>query len=235
MHRVQKRCGVRAVDVATLQVVVKADVAVTRRQRQGNHRRQSIATVPSILDRRLAGRSPGTTAIRLQHKATFVEKNDASLPTKPPFLSAANPACANDEWSPRRVPAHVVPVSDKSNPRRARCGAHDRRDRSRQIAAGSGPPREGTSTDRYRSQMRADLLSAKSLIVVSAEPSVGVGDQDADWIPVLPSRPLPACLSNALPKNWKHVRFLPPPESPCLRARVARQSDAVPLIPQCFR
>ena len=230
----QKLGRLRPMNVAVLQVVVEADVSMAWRQRQSDHRRQPIPSVPSILHRRLTRGSPGPSAKGLQHKAAFVEKNHASLATTPPFLSAANLASANEEWFSRRAPAHAALVSDKSNPMRARFDQHVLRGRSRQSTVRSRVPHEGMSTDRSESQMPAHLLPRKSPALAFVAPSGKAYGQDVGGPPNLPNLIPSACLSIVLRKRSRHARSWPPRECPCLRVGVVQQSDVVPLVLPCF-
>jgi hypothetical protein len=68
---------VMSTDVSCLQVIVETYLRTMRWNRQRSDSRYSISPIPYVLNRRMAQRRPSPTPIRLQHKARFVEKNDA--------------------------------------------------------------------------------------------------------------------------------------------------------------
>lgn len=102
--------------------------------------------IPDTLDGRLAPRSPRAPTNRLKQIACFIEKNDASLSSRAPFLCEANPSCAIAEWLVPFVPEPVAPASDNSIPIPTTDARHERNDISHRISARSLWQRVDTST-----------------------------------------------------------------------------------------
>src|SRR5438034_3899137 len=103
MQLAQKLVHQGSSDVLAMDLIMKPQAVTYGRNRKRRDDRQAIVTVPGVLDGSFAAWSPRAHANRLQHKAAFVEKNDASMPFRPPFLSVAIPALASVRWPPRRA------------------------------------------------------------------------------------------------------------------------------------
>jgi hypothetical protein len=114
MDLTQKSNKVRRSSVVVQEFIVQAESIGPRCASNCGQRRDSVMTIPHILDRRHPTRSPHSAPQRLQQIATFVEKNDASFAFEALFLSAANLRGSNGRWRSRRARALAVSASADS-------------------------------------------------------------------------------------------------------------------------
>ena len=97
------------------QRVVKPESFRPRRAGKGRQRRDSVVSVPGMLQRRFSNRSPHAPSQWLKQIATFVQKNQASLTFKALFLAAAIRRGATERWPVRLVLGRVARASVNSS------------------------------------------------------------------------------------------------------------------------
>jgi len=145
--------------------------------------------------------------------------------SRAPFLSAANPVCANVRWHRRSLLAPAARVSDWST--------RGRGESSRRGMDGSGPetawrrlPRLAyRSKDRCGSQPFAVPPRGISATSVSGRRSIGAWAPDAAWRSMPPCRLSSGLASTVLPKTWKPPQFPSLRRLSCLPAGVVLQAD----------
>ena len=103
-------------DIVVEHVEIETQSTPLRRERDGRDDRQSVASVPAIVNRRLAFGGPGATDRRLQHKAAFVRENNGFTVSSSVFLYSASVVCATRQWPLRRVRGHAVRAFGNSSP-----------------------------------------------------------------------------------------------------------------------
>lgn len=103
----------------------------------GGDRRDSIPSIPRTLQGSVALRRPHTPPQRLQQKATFVEKNQASLTLEALFLVAAKIRDASGQCPPRFARGRGAPASADSSPTDAANVARTPDETPRRTIAGS--------------------------------------------------------------------------------------------------
>lgn len=132
-------------DVVPLDIEVKPQAATSWRDADSRYRRKPISSVPTVKDWSLPTWCPSTTDHGLEHKAAFVQKNDATSVSSGFFLYVANPALANagSQLGPVREPD--VRASGNSSPANSRC-ARPRKDGSEQQNAFRSQPRRGAAS-----------------------------------------------------------------------------------------
>lgn len=128
---------IRRPRVVIQQFVVHSQPQRPRGAGDGCDRRDAIATVPSTLKGRVASRRPYPPPQRLQQIATFVEKNQASLPLEALFLVAAKFRDASRRCPPRFVRGRAAPASEGSSRADAATLAHIPDETPRRTIAGS--------------------------------------------------------------------------------------------------
>ena len=116
----------------------------------GRHRRDAIVSIPGTLDGRVSRRSPHAPPQRLQQIATFVEKNQASLPFEALFLAAAISRGASGRWPVRCVRGLAAPASADSSRVCEAASPHSPGDTPRRTVAGSCPAPADRSSPRAR-------------------------------------------------------------------------------------
>lgn len=89
MHVPQELRHVGRACVVVEQVVVQTETFSPGSAGQSRQCSDAVVSVPGMLDRRLAHRSPHAPSQRLKQVATFVQKNQASLTYETLFLAAA--------------------------------------------------------------------------------------------------------------------------------------------------
>ena len=166
---------------------VKAQLVSSRRNTYRRDSRQSVATVPTVMDGGLAFWCPCPTYRRLKHKPAFVGKYDGFTASSGFFLYAANPSFARGLWLFHRVLWPVVRASDNSSP------------------CPSGYARHWTTRSEYRSESRLlrrlfaasttrwdshveKHLSAAALPVDSSASVINLGYAPAGYEPQMPVR-----------------------------------------------
>jgi hypothetical protein len=113
---------------------------------EGRQGGDSVVSTPRILLGCASPRGPYSPSQRLEQIATFVEKNDASLPCEALFLTAANLRDSSGQW--QLHPAHVPEqgASGDSNPAHGATATPSRGDNEPQTAAESSLEPVGLSS-----------------------------------------------------------------------------------------
>lgn len=130
---------VRAARIVIQELVIQSQPQRPGSSRDGGERRNAVAPVPCSLERSVACRSPHAPPQRLQQKATFIEKNQASLLSEALFLVAAKCRDAIGRWPPRCALGRVARASGDSSPTAAAIAAHTLGDSPRRTVAESCP------------------------------------------------------------------------------------------------
>lgn len=115
-QRGNKRLRFRGSDIPVEQIEIKSQSSACRRNCNGRDNREPIPSVPTVMNWRLATRSPSTPHHRLQHKPAFVSKNDGFTAFSRVFLSVASRFFARPQWPLRCVRAPGVRVFGNSIP-----------------------------------------------------------------------------------------------------------------------
>jgi hypothetical protein len=208
MNTLEEAGHVGAVDVARSQIPVHADVAVPWCQRQDANRRQPVVPVPGMLDWGVTSRRPGSLPAGSQYKATFIEKNDASLLSQPLFLSATNLGRASDRSPLRCVPAHAARASDTSSREHAAGATHDQHDTERRRNTRSLRTPEGRSTARCRTP--PPQVPAEGFPTTACDPfrRGTLRARARAWVATQPAHLPPGRPSTASPKKTTHRQVL---------------------------
>lgn len=99
------------------QLKIERRMFLRRRQRQcANCRNATIVPSRDQLHRRLSTGCPSTMAVRLQQKACFIDKNNASFVAQPPFLSAATRVFSTARRTQSPVPSRDAEAFDTTSP-----------------------------------------------------------------------------------------------------------------------
>ena len=120
-HLSEKRHHIVAAEVLLLDMKVQTEPPALWRHRKCRNSGKPVMSVPHLQDGCLSSRRPCAPAHWLEHKACFVNNDDAAAMFSSVFLYAASASAATAESPPRRVPALDVPVSGSSTPSRAGC------------------------------------------------------------------------------------------------------------------
>jgi len=201
----------------------------------GAYDAQAIVALRRVADGSVPGRRPNLSPKRLQHKATFVKKNKASIAIKPLFLAAATRPGASVRWRPRHVRGPGARVSERSSPVRATACLHSRRDSRPETVAQSAPLPAGNSTHKLESPNVPHRRSMRPANACGQQPSAAVWALDATCDPEptgLRSLKHPA---TALPMMHWHQLLQPLPSTSSLAQEAGLQSfDELPA-PRDFR
>ena len=189
--------------VMVKQRVVEPESFRPRRAGKCRQRRDSIVSVPGMLQRRFANRSPHAPPQRLEQIATFIKKNQASLPFEALFLAAANSRGSSERLRLRSARALAVSVSADSNRADAANGAHRWDDTPRQRGAGSCRVRAARSTPTARIPNAASPASARQLIRIAGEAKASVFGPDEVLRAACHRGATP--LSTDVPKTHSHL------------------------------
>jgi len=120
-------------NIGVLHSKIQSKPTFSRRHTDRRYGRQSIASVPAIMNRCMSLRSPCSPDGRLQHKAAFIGKYDGFSGPAGFFLCAANRSCARERWPVRHALWLSFRASGNSSPwlsKYARRWMRHRRDRS---------------------------------------------------------------------------------------------------------
>jgi len=147
------------------QVKIQTQVMPFRRNSNRRDGREPVMSGPIIQQRCFSPWCPGTADQRLQHKATFIRKNDATTGSLGFFLYVASLSCATLRWLFRRVPELVVRVFGNSSPWHLGSARPARGDRGRRSSCGSPRPLVPVSTSRYDSREQWGLSLTDGLAV----------------------------------------------------------------------
>lgn len=139
MDIADKSNEIRGPRIVIQEFVVQSQPQRPGSTRDGGDRRNAVASVPGTLNGRVASRGPHSPPRRLQQKATFVEKHQASLTFEALFLGAARCRDATGQCPPRCVLGLAVRASADSTPTDAAAAAHTPDENPRRTIAGSCP------------------------------------------------------------------------------------------------
>ena len=169
---------VRSSCVVVKEFVVQAKPTGPRRASNSCYSSDPIVTIPDSLDRRVSRRSPHAPPQRLEQIATFIEKNQASLPFEALFLAAANSRGSSERLRLRSARALAVSVSADSNRADAANGAHRWDGTPRQRGAGSCRVPAARSTPTARIPNAASPASGRQPIRIAGESKASVFGPD---------------------------------------------------------
>jgi len=145
--------------------------------------------------------------------------------SRAPFLSAANPACANVRWRRRSPLAPAAQASDWSSPGRGESSRRGMDGNELETAWRRLPRLAYRSKDRCGSRPFAAPLRGFSATSVFERRSIGAWAPDAAWLSTPPCRLSSGLASNVLPKTWKPLQFPSLRRLSCLPAGVVLQAD----------
>ena len=202
-----KQLKIPGPDISGLQVEVKTESMANWRDADGRDSRKSVVSSPTIQKRCLCSRRPGAAYQRLQHKAGFIGKNDATTSSAGFFLYVANPAFANARWPFRCVGGPVFPVSGSSSPSLS-AGARRQMGRNLRQTGGGLPGRSAAvSTVRLDSPGALAQPTADGLRPVAAFATVWDAGRDVAWQPTLASRRFGRFFATESPPPRSHQPF----------------------------
>jgi len=139
MDIADKSNEIRGPRIVVQEFVVQSQPQRPWRACDGGDCRNAVTSIPGTLNRRVASGCPHSSSRRLQQKAAFIEKNQASLTFEALFLVAAKCRAAIGQCSLRCVPGFAARASAGSNPTDAAVAAHTPDDNPRRTVAGSCP------------------------------------------------------------------------------------------------
>ena len=180
MYVTQEPHNIWGARVVVQQSVVQPKSFRPRRARKGRDRRNSVVSVPGILQWRLANRSPHAAPKWLKQIATFVDKNQASLTFEALFLAAAIRRGATERWPVRFVLGHVAPASVDSSQVCAEACPHSLRGIRSQTVGESGLEPVDMSTPKVRNPNNRCRVSMQPIIPCAVRATSLVVVQDAD-------------------------------------------------------
>ncbi len=159
MKLTNERLHLVSTDVVIVNLEVQSKPATLWRDGDRRNDRQTVVPIPTIVDWRVASRSPGSTHHRLEHEAAFIDKNDATTGSSRFFLCAANPWCANVGSLLRLVREPVARAFGNSSPSASKYATRSK-DRSGRRSGGEslGLPASG-STVRFCNRAWVGLAS----------------------------------------------------------------------------
>jgi len=215
-------------EVVLLEPKAQGQMLSLRRDRDRRNSGEAVVAFPTVLEGRVPLGTPGPADHRLEHKAGFIEKNEAPAASSSFFLSAASLVDATGRWLLRRVRAPALRVSDSSS----RCHAaraRPRKGRSEHRNA-SRSRRRSASTSTSRSDSRGREGPATAIVPASgvARPSAWAGDQDGAWPSSLPAPPGEKSSSTGTPPPARR-RVSGPPRWDGDRSPATRGPEAVDI------
>lgn len=160
---------------------VKPESLGPRRPGDGGDRRDSVMTVPGILQWRLSFGCPNLLSQWLQQIATFVKENHASLPVEALFLSAAIRRGTSERSRFRFVHGLSARASVGSNPTSAIIAVRSARGTRRRISDESDLAREVPSNPTGRTPSNAFPSTTREPSGQSSFATIEERDQDAAW------------------------------------------------------
>lgn len=199
-------------EIRSPRIVIQKFVVHSQPQRpgrtcDGGDCRNAVASVPGTLNGRVASRCPHSSSRRLQQKAAFIEKNQASLTFEALFLVAAKCRAAIGQRSLRCVRGLAARASADSNPTDAAAAAHNPDENLRRTIAGSCPAPTVQSSHRAHTPNNVYLASRQ-------RPVLSVVGQKA-WVSCLDGASLEACshasMHFAIGMPMTHWNRLPQP------------------------
>lgn len=214
MHAAQESNDVGGASVMIQQIVIQAEAARPGSSAQGRHRRDAIMSVPGMLHRRVAALGPHSTTQRLQQKAAFIDKNQASLPLGALFLVAASARFASGRFRLRGAREQAALASANSSRADARAFRHNRDDSPRQIAAESNPARGARTTRRVRNPSAVSPAAARPVTFAAPVATTSARALGEAWPAASAHRRVARLASSGWPMtNWN---LLPQPLSPTI-------------------
>lgn len=169
---------VRSSCVVVKQFVVQAKPVGPGRASNRSQSRDPIVTIPDSLDRCVSRRSPHSPPQGLEQIATFIKKNQASLPFEALFLAAANSRGSSERLRLRSARALAVSVSADSNRADAANVAHRWGGTPRQKDAGSCRVPAARSTPTARIPNAVSLASVRQPIRIAGDSKASVFGPD---------------------------------------------------------
>jgi len=103
-------------DIAVLDREVQIQTMTFRRNADSRNGRESVSSVPAILNRCLSSWRPGASNGRLKHKTAFINQYGGSAGSTGFFLYESNPCFSTLLWPAHRVLLLVFRASGNSNP-----------------------------------------------------------------------------------------------------------------------
>lgn len=204
------------------QIVIQTEAARPRSFAQGRHRRDAIVSVPGMLHGRVAALGPHATTERLQQKATFVDKNQASLPLDALFLTAASARPASGRFRLRGARGQVARAFADSSRADARAFRHNRDDSPRQTAVESNPARAVRTSRPERNPSAASPAAGPSAISAAPGATTSARVLDGAWPATSANRRAARLASNGWRMtNWNRPsQPLSPTISPAQKAEL---------------
>jgi len=204
-----------ATDVLLLSLPVEPEPASPWCQANRTDDRKSVVPLPFPLNRRLPSRGPSPSHHRLEHEATFVQKNDAAPLSPGVFLYAASAACAIVRSPLRPAPGLGAPASDSSTPSRPEFSIHGRGDTAHESIARSPRPHALASTDPSDTRQSEAPSEAPSpaFSSVRLKAWADVLESVESATPAIPRAGRPGAI--AIPNCGKHLRRAPLPTGSC--------------------
>jgi hypothetical protein len=150
MDFAQKADKVRGMSVVVKKFIIQSNATCPRRSSYGSHSGNPRVTAPYLLDGSVSFRSPYPTPQRLQQKAAFIEKNNASFAFEALFLSAANLRGSSERSRLHSALALVATASADSNQDCEVNGAQNVDDTQRKTSARSYPGQAVQSNHKVR-------------------------------------------------------------------------------------
>lgn len=212
MHVTEEPNDIGGAGIMIEQFIVQAEATRPRSAAECGHRGDTVMPVPGVLHRGFPTLGPDASPQGLQQKATFVDKNQASLSLGALFLTAASARLSSGRFPSRAARGRAVPAFEDSSPDDAGACQHSPDDIRRQTAAESDPAL-GERTSR-----RAHIPSDANL---AAEPRPAAAFAEA--------RASAACPDEAWPAAFAHRRDARLPSSDWQRRCLNRQPQ--PLAP----
>ena len=168
-------------DVVIKDIKVQTQPSGLRRDANGRNNRKPVPSVPTVMDRGLTFGCPGPADSRLEHKARFVDQNEATTASSGVFLNLASPCFATGQELFGRLRGLDVRVSDNSNPYPL-VHARRQRGRSRRRSACGLPWLHGLeSTARWGNRASGDLSTVNQPVSAVGERSAWVLAPDEVW------------------------------------------------------
>jgi len=220
MHRAQESNDVGGMGVVIQKIVIHPEAIRPRCAAQGRHRGDAVVPIPGVLHWSVAALRPHPTPQRLQHKATFVDENQASLAVGALFLVAASARSASGRFRIRDVRGPVAPASADSSQAGAAACPHNRDDSPRRTAAESDPaPRAQTILPPRNPSTRTPDGALPSTFAVGL-PTTSPGAPDEAWPPVPALRHVARLASTGWPMTDWHL----PPQPLSLTIPLAQKA-----------
>lgn len=234
MHLPQELRHVGRACVVVEQVVVQTEAFRPGSAGQRRQCRDAIVSVPRMLDGRPTHRSPHAPSQRLQQIATFVEKNQASLPFEALFLAAAIRRGATERWPVHCVRAPAAQASADSSRVCEAISARSLGGTPHQRAVGSCPAPAVRSSQMAHTPKIEFPASKRRPMRCVVEPRVSAAVRDGVWH--IAHFHVATISSNDAPTKHSNPRTQPLPStfSPAQKAGL-RSCDELPALREFLR